>query len=699
MADLDLAEVIKSISPSVLNYTEWTQVGMALKEEGFPCSIWDDWSRADSRYKAGECDSKWNSFRGTDKPVRGGTIVAMAIEQGYIPPRLFSDDHELDWGDTIEDKIVDVDWIAPKETKIPDIKNWDPVAELIKYLETLFSSEDNVGYVTKSYGKDGGYFPSKGNYDRTAGELIDALGRCNGDICSVFGDFNDECGAWIRFNPLDGHGIKNDNVTEFRYALVESDSMEIGKQEAIIRELELPVAALVYSGGKSIHAIVKVDAKDYSEYRKRVDQLYSICRKNGLEIDPQNKNPSRLSRMPGVTRKGQPQHLLDTNIGKGSWAEWEEWYEKQTDDLPDPISLSDVWGNIPDLAPSLISGILRQGHKMLLAGPSKAGKSFLLIQLAIAIAEGRKWLDFKCEQGKVLYVNLELDGNSCMHRFNDVYEELGYPPEHTSNITLWNLRGKALPMDKLAPKLIRRALKERYIAVIIDPIYKVITGDENSADKMAEFFNHFDTICHELGAAVVYCHHHSKGSQGQKMAADRSSGSGVFARDPDALLDLIELHLTEEMARALDVPEGTTAWEIDATLREFTKPPSQHAVFRYPIHRMDKRGVLKDAETEGEWKASQAWKNKQDKGREKRSDNARIEREAHIQNVRDAIAAAKADGMLTTIKNILPYLSEYEDEEIKDASLRTWISRWKKNDEVRFEINKENNNQLEEIDF
>ncbi len=46
------------------------------------------------------------------------------------------------------------------------------------------------------------------------------------------------------FNPLDGKGVKNDNVTDYRYALVESDSMDLAKQNAIIRELELPVAAL-----------------------------------------------------------------------------------------------------------------------------------------------------------------------------------------------------------------------------------------------------------------------------------------------------------------------------------------------------------------------------------------------------------------------------------------------------------------------
>ena len=71
-------------------------------------------------------------------------------------------------------------------------------------------------------------------------------------------------------------------------------------------------------------------------------------------------------------------------------------------------------------------------------------------------------------------------------------------------------------MDKLAPKLIRRALKKNYIAVIIDPIYKVLTGDENSADQMAHFTNQFDKVATELGSSVIYCHHHSKGSQGGK---------------------------------------------------------------------------------------------------------------------------------------------------------------------------------------
>jgi hypothetical protein len=216
-------------------------------------------------------------------------------------------------------------------------------------------------------------------------------------------------------------------------------------------------------------------------------------------------------------------------------------------------------------------------------------------------------------------------------------------------------------MDKLAPKLIRRAAKKDYVAIIIDPIYKVITGDENSADQMANFCNQFDKVCTELGCAVIYCHHHSKGSQGNKRSMDRASGSGVFARDPDALLDLIELEPTESLLkqeedkavcseikswitgkwaweddlsdddlmsrsvmmsyreklpsylrkswdtvlmprlnRRAEEARRRTAWRIEGTLREFQKFEPVNLWFDYPIHKLDEVGSLKDIGPEEE---------------------------------------------------------------------------------------------------
>ena len=258
-----------------------------------------------------------------------------------------------------------------------------------------------------------------------------------------------------------------------------------------------------------------------------------------------------------------------------------------TDELPDMVPLSQYTRNPPPLPEPLIEGILRRGHKMLLSGSSKAGKSFLLMELCIAIAEGRPWLGFNCKKGRVLYINLEIDPASAINRFLRIYEALGIEPEHAGDIVLWNLRGHAEPLDRLAPKLIRRACRLNLDAIVLDPIYKVITGDENNASEMGAFCNLFDRICGETGCSSIYCHHHSKGAQGAKRAMDRASGSGVFARDPDAQLDMIQLEVTEEMRSS--VGEGrATAWRLEGTLREFPAFAPVNFWFEYPCHYLDR---------------------------------------------------------------------------------------------------------------
>lgn len=641
---------LKAINVSELTRADWIAVGMALKEEGYPCSVWDEWSRNDSRYHPGECDRLWKGFHGCSNPVKGGTIVQMAKERGRT---MFGEDGCLGWDDTIEYDGSD----GFSGNRIP--ASWSPVQDLITYLELLFEPEDKVGYVTNEawLDEDGKWKPRKGVFDRTAGELIASLRKHPDDIGATVGDWKPQAGAWIRFNPVDGAGVSNENVTRFHYALVESDTLPIAEQDAIYRKLELPIAALVYSGGKSLHAIVHVDAADYDEYRKRVSFLYDFLEKNGVTIDKQNRNPSRLSRMPGITRNGNRQYLAATNIGRKSWNDWMDYVEGVTDELPDMVPLSAYRDDPPELPEVLIEGILRRGHKMLISGSSKAGKSFLLMELCVAIAEGRKWLNFQCQQGRVLYVNLEIDPASAVTRFFKIYEALGVPTDNMDNILLWNLRGHAVPLDQLVPKMVRRVRDQKLQAIIIDPIYKVITGDENNASEMGAFCNQFDKICTETGCSVIYCHHHSKGSQGMKRAMDRASGSGVFARDPDAQLDMIELELTDDIKN--NVRDGNaTAWRLESSLREFPNITPINFWFEYPIHRVDVGGILGGMPAQGTPKAG-----KLNNPKSKSSDEAADE-------FRTAYDALNMDGKVT-VADLADYLG---------ISDKTVYSRLKKMD-------------------
>lgn len=331
--------------------------------------------------------------------------------------------------------------------------------------------------------------------------------------------------------------------------------------------------------------------------------------------------------------------------------------DTEGDGLPSVISLDKYKNHVPKLSDELIQGVLRVGHKMLISGPSKAGKSFLLMELCIAIATGGEWLGFPCKKGRVFYINLEIDPNSCITRFLEIYNALGITDTNDmKNIDIWNLRGHAVPLDQLVPDIIKRTKDKQYDAIILDPIYKTLTGDENSASDMAKFCNQFDRICTETGCAAIYCHHHSKGSQGSKKAADRASGSGVFARDPDAQLDIIQLELTEEQKSKLQ-DQNITAWRVESSLREFPNIVPVNMWFEHPIHLVDEDGTLLKSAAHGSFAAARAKNSKYTTKEERRE---RLDRAFQA-------CQAEAPGGNVKVEQISKYLS------VSDKTIRSYV--------------------------
>jgi hypothetical protein len=230
---------------------------------------------------------------------------------------------------------------------------------MVRYLEAMFEPDEHVGVVARAWQRDGEekWLPERGVWDRTRAELVEAIRH--GGVLEAIGDTNPDAGAWVRINPLDGNGAKDANVTAHRHTLIEADDQDLGKQLALIRALRLPCSAIVHSGGKSIHALVRVSAANADEYRARVDRLYAVCKASGLKVDNANRNPSRLSRLPGVRRGAGPQYLIATRCGCETWEDWERHVEDSQDDLPDPEPLADVFHTPPPLALPLITGLLR----------------------------------------------------------------------------------------------------------------------------------------------------------------------------------------------------------------------------------------------------------------------------------------------------------------------------------------------------
>lgn len=571
---INLKEALFSINPTTLSHNDWIKVGMALKAaqvEGYDVSVndFDEWSKLDSaRYKEGDCQRRWNSFNSTG--ITKSTLIWMAIDNGFDP---FKEEY-LTWDSVIDDGV--------KKTN----------TDTIIFLKTLFKPEEIINFRLKSYedGKPAGY-----GLNMPLNVAVENLENYT-TIEEALEDYNHNNGGWIVINPTDGKGIKSENITDFRYCLIECDDIPLKDQLAFISRFKLPCVALIDSGKRSIHAVMRIEAHTRKEYDERVNKVYKILKDNGFPIDENNKNPNRMTRLPGLERGENTQKLIDINVGFKSYAEWIEFIENDFNEpeLPAINSIHEVLKNPPEKSPEIIEGILRQGHKMMIAGASKAGKSFLLIQLADALATGDTWLGHECEKCKVLYLNFEIDDASFYDRVKKIADVKGYAYEDLIGFDVWNLRGFSQDTNKLTNKIINRAKDKDYSVIIIDPLYKFQQGDENSSETIKSFTNAIDRICRELNVAVIYCHHHSKGAQSGKNVADRASGSGVFARDVDALLDIVELSNAQFIGN--ENYEGVTSWQMNYVLREFKTPKPTNFYFKYPCHYLDEKGLLNNAD-------------------------------------------------------------------------------------------------------
>ena len=203
---------------------------------------------------------------------------------------------------------------------------------------------------------------------------------------------------------------------------------------------------------------------------------------------------------------------------------------------PQIVDAADFLANPPPDPVPLIEGVLNKGEKMLVGGPAKIGKTWLALDLATAVASGTPWLGFRTTKARVVFINLELTDWAMFSRLTLVCREKGITLE-PEQLLVWNLRGCTSDMKELVDRLL--ANPPAALGLIVpDPLYKTL-GDreENSAGDIAELLSHIDRLTAKTGAAVLLTHHFAKGA-GARPDIDQFSGSAVFVRDPDVLVNI-----------------------------------------------------------------------------------------------------------------------------------------------------------------
>lgn len=246
------------------------------------------------------------------------------------------------------------------------------------------------------------------------------------------------------------------------------------------------------------------------------------------------------------------------------------------------VTAAELQANPPEIPEVLVEGVLYRGGTMMLCGPSKSHKTYTLLDLALAVAEGSGWLGFKTSPVPVLYVNLELQDHAVNKRLVQICSARGLPAPTTLHFC--NLRGVIVTAGELARQL-PKLIKQLGIGlVILDPHYKVSAAsgaEENSNDQQGQLLAEFESMCGKNGAALVVAHHFAKGDSSTKNAIDRASGGGVMARWGDVMMTFTphqeEEAMTVDMAlrNFAPVPQFAVKWEHPRWSRDESLDPAK----------------------------------------------------------------------------------------------------------------------------
>ncbi|MFZ9937792.1 MAG: AAA family ATPase [Luteolibacter sp.] len=384
-------------------------------------------------------------------------------------------------------------------------------------LAACFRPNEHVAVSPAAEDVDGEVAPRIGVTMTTAEWL--ARVEKKGGIDRMFGT---KLGLFFRINPMTQGGSKDADVTEFRHSLVEfdrdKDGNPIPKAEQYRRILEsgLPVVALIDSGNKSLHAIVRVDARDAKEYEHRVDVIWKLF--EGMDLDTQNRNPSRLSRCPDgwrtVDGELRRQSLLATNLGAASWDAWETEHDKAKPSFIDlrEFILNGCQPELPTVADVGIgTGMLYAGRINEIHGEPGTGKSKIAIALSNAVMKSG---------GTVLYI----DPEDVPAGFTRRSLQLGADPE--------DLMHRCQYLNDSAPGEIllaqRWAARHHPTLVVIDGMAECMAAaglNEDKADEVLRFIqDEVRPFAEKAGAAVLISDHVTKSWEDRGLW---SRGSGA----------------------------------------------------------------------------------------------------------------------------------------------------------------------------
>lgn len=483
----------------------------------------DELAEALERWHNPQCDPPWTRKElghKVDEAVKAcsGLVGSEDQERRRIgragrPYILHSDDGASGEDPAIPATGIKFVWTGNLKQPMPEPME-DAARQLIR---AAFRENEGVRIVHAHFNESGKEVPSAGlSLNREAWlTRLDATGGHVNDGKGFFGSEGNP-GVYVSINPIEPGQTLDKHITAFRHALLEFDDLEREKQWEIFVESDLPITAVIDSGRRSLHAWVRVDAKDRAEYDQRVAAIYSYV--SDYNPDPANKNPGRLSRLPGCIRLDTRQSLLALNIGAGTFAEW--LAERAMDGVGQPLSLSKLLEFDSANDPNSVLGnrFLCRGGSLLLVAPSGVGKSTLATQMAFTWGLGQRLFGIRPKNKlKSLIIQAENDSGDIAEQAQGSLAGMNIDPsEHVDEVedirqNVVFVRDTIHTAEAFCSTVSRLVERHKPDLVFVDPLMSFLGGDVSSQEVCSRFFrNGLNPIAEATGIIFVIVHHTAK---------------------------------------------------------------------------------------------------------------------------------------------------------------------------------------------
>ena len=209
----------------------------------------------------------------------------------------------------------------------------------------------------------------------------------------------------------------------------------------------------------------------------------------------------------------------------------------------------------------------------ILGGREKVGKSLIVIDLMIHLAEGENFLELNVpEPRRVLYVQQELAEIDLQNRFKKML-----PEEVPKNLFHKTTTGAVLKIDNPDHRqMIHNDIEETEPdLVVFDPYQTFHTKRENSNEDMNAVLDYFYEIIHRYNCGVFLIHHFSKPGEVERTGAHQFRGAGALGDRPDILICMNKLDKKYIKKLPLDYDDYV---ELSFDLRSDAKPLNTIAV-------------------------------------------------------------------------------------------------------------------------